>query len=88
MRLFLMGIGWFAGGLVLSVRLVFIKVDPPCPKISYKCWIGSLISVAYGLGYYFLMGMKGGFAGFDYLTSFIVASVVGAAVARILCPLP
>jgi hypothetical protein len=88
MRYVLMALGWWAGAIVLSVVIVKAKVNGGCPKVSIKCWIGSLLSIAYGFGYYYFMGLKGGFMSQDYLVSFIVASFFGAAVARILCPLP
>jgi hypothetical protein len=87
MREALMAIGWLTGGVFLSALIVPCKIDPPCPKLSIKCWIGGFVSVAFGFGYYLVMGMKDGFGSIDYLVSFIVASVVGAAVARIICPL-
>ena len=87
MRELLLAISWLAGGLVLSALLVPRKINGGCPKLSIKCWAGGVVSVAFGFGYYFVMGMKPGFTSLDQLVSLVAASLVGAAVARIICPL-
>jgi hypothetical protein len=84
----LMILGWWSAPIVLCVLILAKGVDPLCPKLSIKCWIASFIGVAYGLAWYFLMGLKNGFVSLDYFVSVIMAAVLGAAVARILCPRP
>ena len=96
MREALMAIGWFTGGIVICVFILRCNIRRDataettrngfCPQLNIKCWIAGVISAAYGFGYYYLMGMKSRFTSLDYLVSFVVASVVGAAVARIICP--
>lgn len=88
MRYAIMALGWWAGGIVICVLIVKARINGLCPKVSIKCWIGSLFSIVIGFGYYNFMGLKDGFTSLDYLVSFIVASFFGAAIARILCPLP
>ncbi len=82
----LMILGWWSAPIVLCAVIVRRGVDPPCPRLSIKCWIASFIGVAYGLAWYFWMGLKDGFASHEYFISVIIAAVLGTALARILCP--
>jgi len=90
----LMVLGWGSAGLLLSARVVYCRqilrsteaVVDPCPKLSYKCWLGAAVSIAYGVAWYFLMGLKDGFTSGGYLASVAVAAVLGASIARIFCP--
>lgn len=96
----LMILGWWSGGLLLSSKVVHCRtvvrsastgnpeaaIIDPCPKLGYKCWVASLISLACGLAWYFVLGLKNGFASGPYLTSVVMSAMLGAAVARILCP--
>jgi len=91
MRILLMGIGWWAGGFALAhygLKRYFVSGPggncPPCPK----CWIGSIVSAAYGVAYYLALGFKGGFATPEYFISVVIAAIVGTAVSLALCPLP
>lgn len=77
-------IGLWAGGYFLS-SIFMIKIGDPCP--CPKCWIGSLASVAYGVIYYLISGPRNVFGLPELLLTMIIASVVGAAVARCLCPI-
>jgi hypothetical protein len=90
----LMILGWWSGGLLLSTTVIHCRpapsttaqIDPRCPKLSTKCWIASLVSLICGLAWHFVMGLKNGFASGPYLTSVVMSAMLGAAVARILCP--
>ena len=97
----LMILGWWSAGLLLSSWVVHCRrmmapspsaegslpvIDPRCPKLSYKCWIGSVVAVLNGLAWYWVMGLKGGYLSGGYLASVALSAVLGAAVARILCP--
>lgn len=89
MRLFLMCVGWWASGFTAChiVYRLAVKIDPPCPK-SLKCWIGSLIALAYGLGEYVFMPMlKPGYSSPEFLLTMIFAATVGVAVMLVLCPI-
>jgi len=96
----LMVLGWWSAGFLLSCKIVHCRpavrsgststaeavIYDPCPKPDYKCWVGSLISALCGLAWYYVMGLKGGFSSGPYLTSVVMSALLGAAVARILCP--
>jgi hypothetical protein len=92
-------VGWWSGGFLLSsfatrCRMAvpiaadgsIAKIDPPCPKPSYKIWIGSLVAVAIGGTWTFVMGWKPPVPVLDYSFTVAVGAIVGASVARILCP--
>jgi hypothetical protein len=95
-QLLVMILGWWSAGLLLSAKTIQCVgvlapsdpaiVTPPCPKLSWKCWLASILSLIYGLLWYFLLGLKGGFVSLDYLASVFVSAVFGAAFARIFCP--
>lgn len=98
-QLALMAIGWWSAGLLLSARVVIPcgarptsdseahpYIIPPSPKLNYKCWIGSTISLIFGLLWFWLMGLKDGYVSIDYLVSVIMSAILGALIARILCP--
>jgi hypothetical protein len=92
----LMILGWWSGGLLLSSRVVncmmppstagAVIVPPICPKLSYKCWLASFISLIYGGAWHLVLGTKQPFVSVDYVVSVAVGAVLGSAVARILCP--
>jgi hypothetical protein len=82
----LMVLGWGSPSIVLCALVVRLGINGGCPKLSVKCWMASLISIGYGVAWYFLMGLKERFSSTDYLVSVAVAAFVGTAVARILCP--
>jgi len=96
----LMILGWWSAGLLLSSLVVrcsrIVAPSPPggteaaiiypCPKLSYKCWIGSAVAVLNGLAWYWVMGLKGGYLSGGYLASVALSAILGATVARILCP--
>jgi len=82
----LMVLGWWSAPIVLCVLIVRRSITDPCPRLGIKCWIASFIGVAYGLAWHFLLGPKNGFASGDYLVSVFMAAVLGATLARILCP--
>jgi hypothetical protein len=82
----LMVLGWGSAAIVLCALVVRRSINDPCPKLSIKCWIASLISIAYGVAWYFLMGPYNVFVSYDYFVSVIMAAVLGTALARILCP--
>lgn len=98
----LMILGWWSAGFLLSSKIVHCRpiivmpttepraaVFDPCPKPSYKVWVGSLVAVvAGGAWLYVLAGLKGGVPVAPYLTSVVMSAILGAAVARILCPKP
>jgi hypothetical protein len=91
MRYAVMALGWWAGGFVLAhyvlKRMVASGPGGNCPSCP-KCWIGSIVSIGFGVGYYLLLGFKGGFASPEYFVSVVIAAIVGAAVSLALCPLP
>ena len=97
----LMILGWWSAGLLLSSWVVHCgrivppsppagsglpAVDPRCPKLSLKCWIGSVVAVAYGVAWSLVIGLKNGFMLGHYAITVALCAVLGAAVARILCP--
>lgn len=96
----LMILGWWSAGLLLSSWVVRCGriVAPsapigdqaaiiyPCPKLSLKCWIGSFVAVAYGVAWNLVIGLKNGFMIGHYVITVALCAVLGAAVARILCP--
>lgn len=81
-----MVLGWGATTVVICSLVVTKGINGVCPKLSIKCWIAVVISICYGLAWYFLMGLKSGFVSVDYFISAIMGGFVGTAVARILCP--
>lgn len=88
MRLLLMALGFWAGGFtashLLKSRLAIIKECPKCPK----CWLASLASLLFGAGEYFFFfpALKTIFSGPQYLFALLFASLFGAAVYLLLCP--
>jgi len=97
----LMILGWWSAGLLLSSKIVHCRpvfmmppenreaVVNPCPKLNYKIITGSIVAVvAGGAWLYVLAGLKGGVPIAPYLTSVFMGAILGAAVARILCPKP
>jgi hypothetical protein len=92
---------WWSGGLLLSSLITCRKVavlvaadgtiaaiDPPCPKLSYKCWVGSALAIAYGVVLVLSMGWKLPMPIAPLAGSVALSAIVGASVARILCPRP
>jgi hypothetical protein len=97
----LMIVGWWSGGLLLSSFTIRCRilapaapdstvawVDPRCPKVSYKIIVGSFVAIVIGGAWTLVMGWKPPVPMPDYFFSVAVSAIVGAAVARILCPLP
>lgn len=95
----LMVLGWWSGGFLLSSLAIrcriavpvaadglIAKIEPPCPKPGYKCWIGSLVALAYGGAWALAMGWKPPVPILDCFVSVALGAILGAAVARILCP--
>ena len=91
MRIFLMVIGWWAAGFLASqlvLKRLLLKIGDPCPKCP-KCWLASLVSIAYGLGIYFFMPLlKSSYSSPEYLYSVLFAGVVAAAFSLAICPVP
>jgi hypothetical protein len=96
----LMVLGWWSAGLLLSAKIVHCRrtillapadtnrtaIVDPCPKLNYKVWTGSIVALGAGILWYFALGLKGGIMIGPYLTSVAMSAVLGATVARILCP--
>lgn len=95
----LMVLGWWGGGFLLSTfaircRVVvpiaadgsIARVDPRCPKPSYKIWVGSLVALAFGVAWALAMVWKPPVPILDYFVSVALGAILGAAVALILCP--
>jgi hypothetical protein len=87
-------VGYWAGGFFVSqyaikriAGLTQISVTGTCPK-ALKCWIGSVASLVFGGGCYFYCGLRFCPPGPEFLISWLVASVVGGALALAFCPLP
>jgi hypothetical protein len=102
MRIFqwvLMILGWWSGGFLLSAFAIRCRVavpvaadrtvaaiDPLCPKPTYKCWVGSLVALACGVAWALAMAWKPPLPIFDYFVTVALGAILGATVARILCP--
>jgi hypothetical protein len=85
MSMAFMCLGWWAAGFVFC-HLLLVKVGDPCP--CPKCWIGSIVSLAYGLCQYFFLGLKGGTVlSSEYFYSAVFAALIGGAICRIICPI-
>jgi hypothetical protein len=84
MRVFLILFPYWAVGYFLA-HIFSIKIGNPCP--CPKCWAGSFLSLLYGCGYYFVLGFKGGFGILEYFLSILIAAMIAAALALILCPI-
>jgi hypothetical protein len=89
MRVLLMALGAWAGGFtashLLKSRLTIIKECPKC----IKCWIASLACVLFWAGEYFfcIPVLKTVFSGPEYFFSVLFASLFGAAIYLVLCPI-
>lgn len=89
MRVLLMALGAWAGGFtashLLKIRLAIIKECPRC----IKCLIASLASVLFWVGEYFFCTpvLKTVFSGPEYFFSVLFASLFGAAIYLVLCPI-
>ena len=88
MPLVLMALGSWAGGFTACHLLLrHLRIDGGCPKCP-KCWIGSVIAVAYWVGEYIsLPQLKAGFSSPLYLQSVLFASLVGGAICLAICPI-
>lgn len=96
----MMILGWWSGGFLLSSFAIrcrvavpaaadgtIAKIDPPCPRPSYKVWIGSSVALTYGVAWALAMSWKPPVPIFEYFVSVGLGAILGAAVARILCPI-
>jgi hypothetical protein len=79
-----MCVGWWAGGYLLC-HVLMVKIGNPCP--CPKCWIGSFVALAFGIGEYYVIGLNKLMLSPPYFFSVVFAAIVGGAVCLAICPI-
>ena len=79
------GILW--GGLVTFVVVCYRPPDPPCPKISWKCWVAMVIGFIGAATYFAFQGFRIPITATDFIAGIFAAVGLGGFGHRLLCPL-
>jgi len=78
------GILW--GGLITFVVVCFRRPDPPCPKISWKCWVAMVIGFIGAAIYFAIQGFSNPISATDFIACNFSAVGFGGFVYRFICP--
>lgn len=79
--------GIICGGLITFVIVCLRLPPPPCPKISWKCWVVLVIGAGGAALYYSILGFRNPITSMDFIAGNLAAVALGGFVYRLLCPL-
>jgi len=79
--------GIVCGALITFFIVCFRLPPPPCPRVSWKCWVALVIGAVGAAIYYWLMGFRNPTTSMDFIAGNIAAVALGGFVYRFLCPL-
>ena len=82
---FAWGIG--CGALITFVLVCYRIPDPPCPKLSWKCFIALIVGAIGATLYYWGMGFVNPITSIDFIAGSVAAVALGGFVYRIICPI-